>query len=146
MAGARSHRKTGTHFSGSRSKTWNSAGAHGAQKGSPAEGTGQTLLVAAQYSQKTLKNNGLLAAWLTDFPSYRRHFGRCRSIRSHLKASDTGTRQMIITPKGLTMRPAATNGAQPPAEPGWDSAMPLKMTAHNLGRRYLAAAWDSSVG
>src|SRR5882762_3275299 len=32
-------------------------GAPGAQKGSPAKRTGQTLLVAAQYSQKSRKNN-----------------------------------------------------------------------------------------
>jgi hypothetical protein len=50
-------------------------GAHGTQKGSPAKGTGQTLLVALQYSQKTPKNNGLLAGWLTDFPPKQRCFG-----------------------------------------------------------------------
>jgi hypothetical protein len=38
-----------------------------AQKGSPAKGTGQTLLVAAQYSQESLKNNVFFAAWLADF-------------------------------------------------------------------------------
>jgi hypothetical protein len=38
-------------------KTWNSKRAHGAQKGSPAKRTGQTLLVAMQYSQKSPKNN-----------------------------------------------------------------------------------------
>src|ERR1700738_5185765 len=67
MAGARSRRKTGTHFSGSHSKTWNSAGAHGAQKGSPAKRTGHTLLVAAQYSQKSPENNALFTIWLADF-------------------------------------------------------------------------------
>jgi hypothetical protein len=40
-------------------KTWNSKGA-GAQKGSPAKRPGITLLVAAQYIQKSPKNNGLL--------------------------------------------------------------------------------------
>src|SRR3984893_6035266 len=67
MVGARSHRKTGTHFSGSRSKTWNSKGAISAQKGRPAKRTGHTLLVAPQDIQKTLKNNGLFAIWLADF-------------------------------------------------------------------------------
>src|SRR4030081_809517 len=66
MAGARSRRKTGTHFSGSRSKTWNSR-ALGAQKGSPAKTPGHTLLVAAQYIQKTPKNNGLFRIWLAHF-------------------------------------------------------------------------------
>src|SRR5580704_14882374 len=67
MAGARSRRKTGTHFSGSRSKTWNSKGAPCAQKGSPAKRTGHTLRVALQYSQKSPENNGLFAVWLADF-------------------------------------------------------------------------------
>jgi hypothetical protein len=40
-------------------KTWNLR-ARGAQKGSPAKRTGHTLLVAAQYIQKSPKNNGLL--------------------------------------------------------------------------------------
>jgi hypothetical protein len=39
----------------------------GVQKGSPAKRTGQTLRIAAQYSQKTPKNNGLLVGWLIDF-------------------------------------------------------------------------------
>src|SRR5260370_30437591 len=68
MAGARSRRKTGTHFSGSRSKTWNLR-AHRAQKGSPAKRTGQTLRVATQYSQKSPENNALFAIWLADFRS-----------------------------------------------------------------------------
>jgi hypothetical protein len=34
-------------------------GRSGAQKGSPAKRTGHTLLVAAQYSQKSPQNNGL---------------------------------------------------------------------------------------
>jgi hypothetical protein len=47
-------------------KTWNSKGAAlqrkiGTQKGSPAKTTGHTLLVAAQYSQKSPENNGLFA-------------------------------------------------------------------------------------
>src|SRR3984957_12073866 len=41
--------------------------AQGAQKGSPAKRTGRTLLVAAQYSQKSPKNNALFAIWLADF-------------------------------------------------------------------------------
>jgi hypothetical protein len=46
-------------------KTWNLR-AHGAQKGSPAKRTGHTLLVAAQYIQKSPKNNGLFAPiWLS---------------------------------------------------------------------------------
>jgi hypothetical protein len=65
-AGARSHRKTGTHFSGSRSKP-GVRRAQGAQKGNPAKRTGHTLLVAAQYSQKSPKNNALFAIWLADF-------------------------------------------------------------------------------
>jgi hypothetical protein len=67
MAGARSRRKTGTHFSGSHSKTWNSGGRIAPKKGSPAKRTGHTLLVAAQYSQKSAKNNVLFAVWLADF-------------------------------------------------------------------------------
>src|SRR5882757_1207823 len=39
----------------------------GAQKGSPAKRTGHTLRVAAQCSQKTLKNNGLFGVWLAHF-------------------------------------------------------------------------------
>jgi hypothetical protein len=38
-----------------------------AQKGSPAKRTGHTLLVAAQYSQKSPENNVLFAIWLADF-------------------------------------------------------------------------------
>jgi len=38
-----------------------------AQKGSPAKRTGHTLLVAAQYSQKSPKNNALFMNWLADF-------------------------------------------------------------------------------
>src|SRR5260370_34946874 len=64
MAGARSHRKTGTHFSGSRSKTWSSNGRYGSQKGSPAKRPGHTLLAAAQYSKKSPENNGLFAICL----------------------------------------------------------------------------------
>jgi hypothetical protein len=37
------------------------------QKGSPAKRTGHTLRVAAQYIQKTPKNNGLFGIWLADF-------------------------------------------------------------------------------
>jgi hypothetical protein len=53
-------------------QTWNLKGAAiqskiCTQKGSPAKGTGHTLLVATQYSQKTLKNNGLFAVWLAEF-------------------------------------------------------------------------------
>src|SRR6478609_6237172 len=36
------------------------------QKGSPAKRTGHTLRVAAQYIQKTSKNNGLFLAKLTE--------------------------------------------------------------------------------
>jgi hypothetical protein len=42
-------------------------GPNGPQKGSPAKKTGHTLLVAAQYIQKTPKNNGLFGIWLADF-------------------------------------------------------------------------------
>jgi hypothetical protein len=42
-------------------------GAYSAQKGSPAKRTGHTLLVAAQYSQKSPKNNALFAIWLAEF-------------------------------------------------------------------------------
>src|ERR1019366_4202913 len=48
-------------------KTWNSKGRSCAQKGSPAKRTGQTLLVALQYSQKSPKNNALFAIWLAEF-------------------------------------------------------------------------------
>jgi hypothetical protein len=37
--------------------------AQSAQKGSPAKRTGHTLLVAAQYSQKSPENNALFAIW-----------------------------------------------------------------------------------
>jgi hypothetical protein len=37
------------------------------QKGSPAKRTGHTLRVAAQYIQKTPKNNGLFGIWLAEF-------------------------------------------------------------------------------
>jgi hypothetical protein len=42
-------------------------GALSPQKGSPAKRTGHTLRVAAQYIQKTPKNNGLFGIWLADF-------------------------------------------------------------------------------
>jgi hypothetical protein len=45
---------------GPRPQTW-------PQKGSPAKKTGHTLRVAAQYIQKTSKNNGLFGSWLADF-------------------------------------------------------------------------------
>jgi hypothetical protein len=38
-------------------------GRHLGQKGSPAKGPGKPLRVAAQYSQKRLKNNGLFGLW-----------------------------------------------------------------------------------
>jgi hypothetical protein len=41
--------------------------AFGAQKGSPAKGTGHALLVALQYSQELPENNALFAIWLADF-------------------------------------------------------------------------------
>ncbi|MFG3596962.1 hypothetical protein [Bradyrhizobium sp. RDI18] len=74
--GARSHRKTGTHFSGSRSNLGCERG-HSSnlpQKGSPAKRTGHTLRVAAQYIQKTPKNNGLFGIWLADFGGLNRPF------------------------------------------------------------------------
>src|SRR5665647_3133235 len=74
MAGARSHRKTGTHFSGSRSKPEILEGAEHLKR-KPGQKTGHTLLIALQYSQKTSKNNGLLTGWLIDFPSNQRHIG-----------------------------------------------------------------------
>ncbi|HEX9468937.1 MAG TPA: hypothetical protein VF957_05305, partial [Bradyrhizobium sp.] len=49
--------KPGPTFPDRARKTWNTKGATGAQKGSPAKGTGHTLLVAAQYSQKSPENN-----------------------------------------------------------------------------------------
>src|SRR5881628_3375937 len=42
-------------------------GPNGPQKGNPAKKTGHTLCVAAQYIQKTPKNNGLFGIWLVDF-------------------------------------------------------------------------------
>jgi hypothetical protein len=57
-------------------KTWNLR-ASGAQKGSPAKRTGHTLLVAAQYIQKSPKNNGLVAPiWYPPVDL----FGNIRSI------------------------------------------------------------------
>src|SRR5205814_2633982 len=52
--------------SASRSKT-EFRGARMPQKGSLAKRTGHTLRVAAQYSQKSPKNNGLFRAWLAEF-------------------------------------------------------------------------------
>jgi hypothetical protein len=46
-----------------------------AQKGNPAKRTGHALLVAAQYSQKSPENNGLLPGWLTDFRQTYVNFG-----------------------------------------------------------------------
>src|SRR5947209_20593270 len=66
MEGARSHRKTGTHFSGSRSKPGFRQAPMAPKKEARPKGPG-TLLVAAQYSQESLTNNGLMAAWLADF-------------------------------------------------------------------------------
>src|SRR6185312_7872813 len=48
--------------------------ARGAQKGSPAKPTGHTLLVAAQYSQKSPENNAVMAPWVADF-SHRNRSG-----------------------------------------------------------------------
>src|SRR6186713_3172661 len=42
-------------------------GPNGLQKGSPAKTTGRTLCIAAQYIQKTPKNNGLFGGWLAPF-------------------------------------------------------------------------------
>jgi hypothetical protein len=47
-------------FGSNKLRTW-------PQKGCPAKRTGHTLLVAAQYIQKTSKNKGLLVGWLADF-------------------------------------------------------------------------------
>src|ERR1700676_1711898 len=106
---ARSHRKTGTHFSGSRLKTLETgvlfqkfanhcgstyanlankralAGRFAAQKGSPAKRTGHTSLVAAQYSQKSPKNNALFAIWLADLASNQ----PCASCHQVLSAGYT---------------------------------------------------------
>src|SRR2546428_12484074 len=54
-------RKTGIHFSGSCS-----GGAFSPKKEARPKGTGHTLRVAAQYIQKTAKNNGLFGIWLAD--------------------------------------------------------------------------------
>jgi hypothetical protein len=53
-----------------------------AQKGSPAKSTGQTSCVAAQYIQKTPKNNGISATWLMDFQPIRGLIGGSGSIPS----------------------------------------------------------------
>jgi hypothetical protein len=45
------------------------------QKGSPAKRTGHTILVAAQYSQESLKNNVLFVDWLADFGAVRTESG-----------------------------------------------------------------------
>src|SRR6185312_7300199 len=66
MVDARSRRKTGTHFSGSRFYNLELDGGASPQKGSPAKRTGHTLRVAPQYIQKTPKNNGLFGIWLAD--------------------------------------------------------------------------------
>src|SRR5437868_2461092 len=91
MDRARSHVKTGTHFSGSRSKPGilvpvfdlkvptpacgHAVGTSDRQhyqrawrpKRKPGPRTGHTLLIAAQYSQKSPENNVLFVAWLADF-------------------------------------------------------------------------------
>jgi hypothetical protein len=69
------------------------------------KGTGHTLLVAAQYSQKTLKNNGLLAGWLTDFPSNHCHFGDGKPIWPHLKAGASDRRPDQHDPAGSDQQP-----------------------------------------
>jgi hypothetical protein len=43
-------------------------------KRKPGQKTGQTLLVAAQYSQESRKNNGLLTVWLIVFRPTRALF------------------------------------------------------------------------
>jgi hypothetical protein len=45
-------------------------------KRKPGQTTGQTLLVAAQYSQKLPENNGLFAIWLADFCPRANHLQR----------------------------------------------------------------------
>jgi hypothetical protein len=90
MAGARSRRKTGTHFSGSRSKTWILEGT-GCPKRKPGQKTGQALLVAPQYSQESPENNALFAIWLADLGSNQPAsatlglFGGCDPARHFLK-------------------------------------------------------------
>jgi hypothetical protein len=63
MVEARSRRKTGTDFSGSRSKAWSLAGAPAPKKEARPKGPGKPQLVAVQYSQKSLKNNGFFNDW-----------------------------------------------------------------------------------
>src|SRR6478609_7498373 len=57
------------------------------QKGSPAKRTGHTLRVAAQYIQKTSKNNGLFGIWLADFRAGAR---RNRPFRGRNRPSAGG--------------------------------------------------------
>jgi hypothetical protein len=66
-------------------KTWNSPGALGAQKGSPAKRTGHTLRVALQYSQKLPENNGL--------------FRHCRTICLHEVIANRRILPDIAAPK-----------------------------------------------
>src|ERR1700753_1611995 len=73
--GARSRRKTGGRLFRITLKKLEFERAITAQKGSPAKRTGHTLLVAAQYSQKSPENNALFAIWLADFGAKR---GLCR--------------------------------------------------------------------
>jgi hypothetical protein len=62
FVGTGSLRKTGFRFSGSCSE-----GALAPKKEARPKRTGHTLLVAAQYSQKSPENNALFAIWLADF-------------------------------------------------------------------------------
>jgi hypothetical protein len=51
----------------------------GLKKQARPNGPGDSLRVAAQYIQKTPKNNGLFGLWLAEFGS-KKGVGRCKTV------------------------------------------------------------------
>jgi hypothetical protein len=93
-------------------------------------GPGDSLRVAAQYIQKTPKNNGLFGVWLAEFGSKMSPvlLQNCHGRRPRMAAT------INATPKAPTSRPVAMNetkseGKLPPV-----SAAALKMSAQRPGR------------
>src|SRR3954453_12757557 len=72
MAGARSRRKTGTHFSGSRSKTWNSKGRMTPKKEARPKGPG----IPYSLRRNIVRNHQKTTAKVVASGKIHRHF-RC---------------------------------------------------------------------
>jgi hypothetical protein len=69
------------------------------------KGPGDSLLAAAQYIQKTSKNNGLFEVWLAEF-------GGKRSLSALQNCHERGPRTALrisITPANPTRRPKSTS-------------------------------------